>query len=70
MEGGASSLWALATEMNRETSLDYDSLAKIQPLQVTLGPKAFALALLTRNADSGWPAVLSAILEFAYTKSP
>ena len=52
MEDSASSLRALATKMNKETSLDYDSLAKIQQLQVTLGPKAFALALLTRSADS------------------
>ena len=45
MEDSASSLQALATKMNKKTSLDYDNLAKIQQIQVTLGPKAFALAL-------------------------
>ena len=52
MEDSASGLRALVTKMNKETSLDYDSLAKIQQIQVTLGPKAFALTLLTRSTNS------------------
>ena len=70
MVDSASSLWALAMKMTKETSLDYDSSAKIQWFQVTLGSKAFALALLTPSADLSWSAVLSAILELASTKSP
>ena len=46
MEDSASSLRVLATKMNIETSLDYDILTKIQWIQVTLGSKAFALALV------------------------
>ena len=35
-----------------EISLNHDNLAKIQQLQVVLGSKAFALALLPRTVDS------------------
>ena len=46
IEDGASSLQTLTTKTNMETSLNYDSLAKIQ---VVLDSKAFALALLPRT---------------------
>ena len=67
MEDSASSLRPFVTKKNKEISLDYDSLAKIQKLQLVLGSEAFALGLLTCSADSSSPAVLSAILKFACT---